>query len=393
MIEYAEALRRLVEAITPLPAESVPLTDCAGRYLAESVISPLDLPPFDNSAMDGYAIRSADTKTVPASLKLTGESRAGQPSQHVLTAGECLRISTGAMLPAGSDAVVMQEDVTISGNEVQVREPVQPWENIRFRGEDLRRGAVIAASGTPIGAAQIGLLAAAGWDRLTVRQRPRVAILSTGSELKLPGETLQPGQIYESNSYALAELIRHSGSVVVSHQMVPDLPTATEAAFQSAFASADVVLSIGGASVGDWDLVRPTVEKLGGKLDFWKLAIRPGKPFFFGSCENTLILGVPGNPVSAFVTTVILVLPALRALAGASDTAPLASSGVLAEPLDNPSGRLHFVRVIVDKNGSVRSSGTQASHINSSLAHANGLVAVPAQSGFPAGTLAQVIRW
>lgn len=393
MIEYAEALRRLVEAIEPLPAETVPLSDCAGRYLAGDLISPIDLPPFDNSAMDGYAVRSDETKSVPTTLQLAGESRAGLPSQHPLVAGECLRIATGAALPAGSDAVVMQEDVTVAGDHVQLREAVKPWENVRFKGEDLRRGTVIATAGSPITAARIGLLAAVGFDRLSARRRPRVAILSTGTELKRPGEPLQSGQIHESNSYALAELVRQSGGMVVSHQSVPDEAEATEAAFQSSVAIADVVLTIGGASVGDWDLVRPTVQKLGGTLAFWKLAIRPGKPFFFGTCGKALIMGVPGNPVSAFVTTVVLVLPALRVLAGAADARPATTTAVLAEPLNNPTDRLHFVRVGVDSDNRVRSSGIQASHIISSLAAADGLVAVPAHTNIAGGSLVKVIRW
>ncbi|HTI73183.1 MAG TPA: gephyrin-like molybdotransferase Glp [Candidatus Limnocylindria bacterium] len=393
LLPYPEALERVLHAVSPLPRETVPLGEAGGRVLGESLASRVDLPPFDNSAMDGYALRSADAQPLPSTLRIVGESRAGFPAAVAVGAQECVRISTGAMMPLGANAVVMQEDVTVENGSIIVRESVGAWENVRFRGEDLRTGHSIATAGQRLTAARLGLLAASGVDQVSVHRIPKVALISTGSELQPLGATLGPGQIYESNSLSIGELVRQCGAEVVSHRVVPDDPSATETALREACSEADAVLSIGGASVGEWDLVRPSVEKLGGQLDFWRIAIRPGKPFFLGTCLGRTFFGVPGNPVSAFVTTVILVLPALRAMAGLADTAPPTVSGILAEPFSNREDRTHFMRVNFDATGKIRSAGVQASHIQVPLAVAEGLLPVPPKTELASGTVVHVLRW
>jgi molybdopterin molybdotransferase len=299
------------------------------------------------------------------------------------------------MLPLGSDAVVMREDATVEGDFVEMAEPVQPWENVRFRGEDVRSGAELAKRGDRLTPQRMALLGTAGISQVETYGIPKVAFVSTGSELRIPGESLGPGQIYESNSLALAELARTAGAEPIRHRPAVDSAEAIRRAFEIAFEESDTVVSIGGASVGDLDLVRPVLKQMGGEIDFWRLAIRPGKPFFFGHCGGKPVLGVPGNPVSAFVTTVLLVLPALRALAGwdYADCPPPVSAGVLAEPLSNRDGRRHFMRVVVDRTGQVRSAGAQASHLLSSLACADGLADVPPDTELAEGSAVKVLGW
>ena len=396
MLTYEEALAHVLAAMPPTQPEAVAVAAAAGRFLAEPVSSTLDLPPFDNSAMDGYAVRAADVASAgadrPVALRLVGQVGAGQVFAGNVGVQTCVWLFTGTPLPAGADAVVMQEDTRTDGDTVLVLDRARPWENVRLRGEDVRSGAAIATPGTRLGAGHLNLLAAVGTARVRVARCPRVALLATGSELRPPGKPLVPGQIYESNRPMLAALLAECGAEARVYPLVPDSLNRTRVALERAFAECDAVVTTGGASVGQLDFVKAAFAELGGSEEFWKVAIKPGKPFVFGSLAGKFLFGLPGNPVSAFVTFLLLVRPALLRWQGAAEVALPAHPGVLAEPLVNRGDRRHFVRVRVDAEGRVHSAGTQASHMLHSLAAANGLVDVPPATTLAADTTLQVLR-
>jgi molybdopterin molybdotransferase len=402
MLELEQALERILASIPAPKSELIPLGEAHRRVTFEKIAAGIDLPPFDNSSMDGYAVRTADilsaTAQTPVSLPLGGRIAAGERFSGELSAGSCIRIFTGSTLPAGADAVVMQEDTQIDPkrpHEVLFLDSAKPWENIRFRGEDIKHGATIAAPGELLNAAHMALLAASGVAHVPVSRRPSVALLATGSELKEAGESaaLAPGQIYESNRTALAQMVRSVGGIPKVFPIVPDDAEETRSALERALAECDLVVTCGGVSVGEMDFVKGAFEDLGGQLQFWKVEIKPGRPFVFGRRREKFLFGLPGNPVSAFVTFLLLVRPALLRWQGADRVVLPTSAGVLAEPLSNPGGRRHFMRVRVDGKGNVHSSGIQASHVLSSLALADGLVDVPAKTNLSAGTAVQVLRW
>jgi molybdopterin molybdotransferase len=400
MLELEEARQRILSTLSPLGAESIALTTATGRILAAPATSPLDLPPFDNSAMDGYAVQSADLATAgldqPVPLQLRGRVAAGEVFDGAITSGSCVRLFTGSPLPAGADAVVMQEDTRVDATRPTViwfHDTVKPWENVRFRGEDVKRSATMANAGDALTVGRVGLLAAVGLDKVVVGVPPQVALLATGSELIEGGRPPAPGKIYESNRAMLAALVRQAGGVPIIFPLVEDTLTATRNALRDAAAQCHVVVTAGGVSVGEFDFVKQAFEELGGELAFWRVAIKPGKPFVFGRSHGKFLFGLPGNPVSALVTFLLLVRPALRRLQGATDPALPKSFGVLVEPLENPGDRRHFVRVFLDEHGRVRSTGAQASHILSSLAQANALVDVPPHATLPVGATVPVIRW
>lgn len=399
MLSVEAACERLLCDLEPLPAESVPLGAAVDRFLAVDVVSPLDLPPFDNSAMDGYALRAAEagaaSATAPVRLRVLGTAPAGVVFPGTVEAGTCVRVFTGSALPAGADAVVMQEDTRpdpARPGEIDVLDRVTPWENVRFRGEDVRHGSVVLGAGERLGALRLGLLGALGVASVEVRRRPVVALLATGSELIEPGQPWSAGRIYESNRLTLAPLLARAGAAPRLQPLVPDSLEATRAALEQAFADADAVVTTGGVSVGELDFVKAAFEALGGTLDFWKVSMRPGKPFVHGQLGTKRLFGLPGNPVSAVVTYLLLVRPALLRWQGALDIMLPRQPGVLAEPVANPGDRRHFIRVTVDDTGTVRSSGRQASHRLASLALANGLVDVPPGTTWPAGQTVQVLR-
>lgn len=386
----------LLDGLTPLAPEWVPIQAASGRRLAETPRARVALPPFDNAAMDGVAVRVADLRSVPASLRLVDDLPAGAVSHRPLGAGEAIRVFTGAPLPQQADAVVMQEDTEGDPGDpgrIRILEAPKPWENIRFQGEDVRQDAELLGTGVHLGPGGLALLVAAGVDRVRVWPRPRVAIRVTGNELAPPGSPLPPGGIYESNGLMLSALIREAGGEPRQGGPVRDTVPAVRAALESAAASADLVLTAGGASVGEHDLVRRALVEAGGTVEEWRLAIKPGKPFFHGRLQGCPVLGVPGNPVSAFVTAVLLVLPALRRLQGATEVLPPTVPGVLEEPLSNGDGRRHFVRVRRDVEGRVKSAGVQGSHRLASLGVANGLVDVPPHTHLETGTPVAVICW
>ena len=400
VIELEDAVQRILAVMPAAAGESVPLMQANGRILHEPLLAALDLPVFDNSAMDGYAVRAADVAAAkpesPVALRLRGKVAAGESFGTEIGAGECVRLFTGSPLPAGTDAVVMQEDTRVEfadPGQVLICDPAKPGENVRLRGADVKRGAVLAEAGEVLSVGKVSLLAACGVATVTVGKQPRVGLLSTGSELREAGQPLAPGQIYESNRLTLAELVRRAGGVPRIFPVVPDNADITGQALGNAFADCDIVVTSGGVSVGEMDFVRVAFETLGGELQFWKVAIRPGKPFVFGKWREKFLFGLPGNPVSAFVTFLLLARPALRRWQGANDVALPSHSGVLAEPLSNSGARRHFMRVRVDATGTVFSAGVQASHALKSLSAANALVDVPPRTNLTTGQPVAVMLW
>jgi molybdopterin molybdotransferase len=400
MLELEVALSQILSFIPPPVTERVPVTEAHGRIVVEPVRSPIDLPPFSNSAMDGYALQSADIAAAkpgaPVRLRLAGRVAAGSSFHGKVESGACVRLFTGSPMPDGTDAVVMQEDTRTEpgrSGEVIILNSVQPGENLRRRGEDVERGAIVADRGQELTTGRIALLAAVGVKDVAVGRRPLVGVLATGSELREAGQPLEPGQIYESNRAALASLVHRAGGTPNVRPLVTDSLAATCSALNDALDHCDLVVTSGGVSVGEMDFIKPAFVESGGELGFWRVAIKPGRPFVFGRRGNKFLFGLPGNPASALVTFLLLVRPALRHWQGAAEVALPSHAGVLAEPLANPGDRRHFVRVTVSPAGEVRSAGAQLSHAISSFAAANGLVDVPPQTTMPEGRTVQVMRW
>jgi molybdopterin molybdotransferase len=404
MLELDQAQEKILAAIQPLPPESVALSEAHGRFAAENVSSPIDLPMFDNSAMDGYAVQSKDVLAAkadsPVALRLLGRVAAGENFSGSVGPGTCVRLFTGSPMPSGADAVVMQEDTRVDASDAEkiwIADAVKPWENMRFRGEDVKRDSQILQKGERLSVGKIALLAAIGTSKLLVGRRPVLGLIATGSELIEPGQTLTPGKIYESNRVALAALAEKSGAIPKIYPLVSDTLEATTAALEAAFAECDAVVTSGGVSVGEFDFVKTAWAKLGGEVDFWRVAIKPGKPFVFGQLaiggKRKCLFGVPGNPVSALVTFFLLVRPALLRWQGAADSSPQKLPVVLGEPLSNHGDRRHFVRMKLDASGRVWSAGTQASHILSALAQADGLVEVLPGKTLPAESVVSLLKW
>ncbi len=382
MISISEAREHVLAAVRPLPAEGVALAAALGRVLAEDVTSAIDLPPFDNSAMDGFAVVAGDEPE----LEVIGESRAGHPAAAAVRAGTAIRISTGAMLPAGATAVVPVErtEALDGGGRVRV-EPVADGANIRRAGEDVRASGTVLRRGAALGPAELGVAAAVGRAELACARQPRVALLVTGDELTDPGRPLGPGGIYSSNGYALAAQVERAGAALVSSERVPDSAEGTRAAIAAALdARPELVIVSGGVSVGPHDHVKGALAELGVEERFWGVSLRPGKPTWFGVREPTLVLGLPGNPVSAMVTFHLFARPALAALQGA-DPSPRRATAVAAGPITRNAKREQAVRVRLDSaaDGPPRASltGEQGSHMLTSLVGADGLALIPAGEG------------
>lgn len=395
MISLEDARQRILDALEPLPPETVPLLPALGRAPVADVFAPADLPPFDNSSVDGFAVQAIDVATAspdqPVRLKLTTRIAAGESPTAILGPGTCARILTGGVLPAGADAVVMQEDTRQRpGDTVEIHAPTAPWENVRLAGEDLRRGARLVAAGERLRPAHIGLLAANGFGTVAVRRRPRVTLLVTGSELLEPGAPLAPGKIYNSNRFLLAALADADHLPITAAYRVPDSLEGTMTSLAEAARQSDVVVTTGGVSVGDADFVKPAVAALGGSVEIWRLAVKPGKPLAWGRLEAAHWFGLPGNPVSAFVMWWLVVRPALRRLVGIQSPLGRRIQATLGEPFNNRGERRHFVRVRLDAEGKVRLAGTQASHIQSGLANADALLDLPPLTSWPAGHPATV---
>lgn len=376
LLSIDEALARVLARAQPLEAERVALDVAGGRFLAEDVAATVDLPPFPSSAMDGYALRAEDA---PGRLPVVFRIAAGLPAPRPLAPGEAMAISTGGAVPDGADAVVPIEGVVEQDNTLDVSEPVEAGAHIRPAGGDVARGAVVLHSGTRLGAAQIGALAAAGIAAVAVHRRPRVAVLATGTELRRPGTALGPGQIYESNGPMLAVALAAAGAEVERLGPVRDDEAEHRAALERALA-ADVLVSSGGVSVGPHDLVRRILVELGAVEDFWGVSVRPGKPVAFATRGRTLVFGLPGNPVSALVSAELFVRPALHALQGAAGPGPHWLEGTLAAPVRRNATRDSLVRAR-RRGGSVEALSGQESHMIVRAAAADALVLVPAGDG------------
>jgi molybdopterin molybdotransferase len=373
----------LAEVVSPLLAEPVPLDRALGRVLAGDAVSAEDVPGWDNSAMDGFAVRAADTAgataQAPAVLRLASESRAGSPAPVSLEAGEAFGISTGAVVPAGADAVVRVEDTSSEGGLVRIAAEVEAGRDIRRAGEDIRSGATVIRAGSVLGSAELGVLASIGVAEPECRRRPTVAIVSTGDELLAPSEPMRDGGVRNSNAYTLPALARLAGSEVVSVERCPDDPDATREAAARA-TRADVAVFCGGVSVGEHDHVKEAFTAAGVDERFWGVALRPGKPTWFGTHAGGLAFGLPGNPVSAVVTFILFVRPALRALQGAPadlDTVDVA----LASDVPRMERRDQAVRcgLTATAQGWVATpTGPQGSHVLTSMLGADALALIDA---------------
>ncbi len=320
LLPFETALERLLDGVSPLPAELVPIDACAGRVLAQDLAARLTQPPFAAAAMDGYAIRWAD---LHQPWRVVGESAAGHGWAGIIGEGEAVRIFTGAPLPTGADVIVVQEEVARDGDTARLagEGPPRPQAHIRPMGQDFTAGDVLIRAGTRLAPPHLGLAAAAGHGALPVVRRPRVTLIATGDELVPPGATPGPGQIVSANPAMLAALLRSAGAEVTDPGLIPDDRAALAAALKAA--DADLILTIGGASVGDHDLVVPVLRELGAALDFWKIALRPGKPLLAGRLDGRRVLGLPGNPVSAFVTALLFAVPLVARLAGRTHALPM----------------------------------------------------------------------
>jgi molybdopterin molybdotransferase len=399
-ISVEEARRLVLDAVAPLPPETITVPDALGRVLAVPVTAGRTLPPADCSAMDGYALRAADlagaSRAAPKTLALAFEVAAGGSAPRALGPGEAARIFTGAPLPPGADAVVMQEETEAAGERVRFMVAPKPGEHVRQAGEDVRAGEAVLAAGTRLAAPHIGLLASLGRSFVPVHRRPHVAILSGGDELVEPDEDVTGGRIVSSNAYALAAQCAEAGALPTNLGIARDTPQDVERMLRAGLAS-DVLLSSAGVSVGDHDHVRPVLEKLGCRLVFWGVEMKPGYPLTFGRFEGgvgPLVFGLPGNPVSALVTFEQFVRPALLGLAGHRTLARPVVRAQLGETLRKKAGRLHFVRVTLAREGErfvARSTGNQSSGVLSSLALAQGLLVFPAEATeLAAGSVAEV---
>ena len=392
MIELEEANQRILDALGSTGTETLALSDAATRVLAADISSPINLPAFDNSAMDGYAVRSVDAFT-GSSLRIIGEVPAGTVFEKEISEGECVRIFTGSPIPAGANAVVMQEDTHADKETIEITDGVKPFEHVRLRGEDIKQGEVIGHAGEMVTSGRVALLGACGTAEVSVYRRSVIGLIATGDELKEPGAKLGPGEIFESNRLALARLVEQTGAVPRIFPLVSDTLASTIEALEVAFSECDAVVTSGGVSVGEHDYVKEALERLGGSLDFWKVRIKPGKPFVYGQFGGKPLFGVPGNPVSAFVTFLTLVRPAIMKMTGATDTSSPSHPAKLVAPLVNRGDRRHFMRVYVDNEGSAHPVGLQASHALGSLGKANGLIDVPPETTLPEGVVEQVLRW
>ena len=380
LISFEEAQRLVLEHVSPMPAAPVALAEAYGRVAAEDVRSAVDLPPFDSSAMDGFAVRTEDT---PGVLPVVFHVAAGSPASRPLGPGEAMGIGTGGALPVGADAVIPIEYVVQSDNSVEIPEPVADGANVRPVGGDLRRDDVVVSAGTVLGAAQVGALAASGVAQVWCARRPRAAVLATGSELRAPGDSLGPGQIYEANGPILDAQLRSAGAEVERLPPVADDEDAHREAIARGL-EADVLLTTGGVSVGVHDLVRQVEAVLGVREVFWGVAVKPGKPISFGVREGCLVFGLPGNPVSALVGFELFVRPAVRALQGAAEPGPDWERGRLAESVRANPARDELIRArarVDDEGITLEPLAGRESHMIARAAGANALVLVPRGEG------------
>jgi molybdopterin molybdotransferase len=379
LLSVEEARARVLDSVATLGTIEVLVRDALGFVIARDAIAPHDLPRFDNSAMDGYAIRSADlasaSEDAPAQLEVIGEVRAGVPGELSVESGAAVRIMTGAQVPAGADAIVKVEDTEERDGAVLVKVALPPGTHVRPAGDDIRGGQTIVSAGSELGPGELAVLASMGLSPVPVRQRPKVALLVTGDELVDPEAQPAPGQIRDSNSVALSALIQDAGAELVPMGRIPDTRDAVRDAFERAAELADLVVSSGGVAVGRYDFVKDVVEELG-DISLWRVAMQPGKPVVLGRIKDRPFLGLPGNPVSIHVGFEQFVRPALRKMRGCSSLLRPVIRARLEETIEKVPGRLHFVRVRLSQSEdgwTASPTGAQGSHIQSSLVGCHGV--------------------
>ncbi|MGB1297487.1 MAG: gephyrin-like molybdotransferase Glp [Psychrobium sp.] len=384
MLAYETALQEALASVSVKSSStSLPLSQALGRVLAYDVLSPMDMPPFSQSAMDGYALLAADLESTNE-LSVVGKSFAGHPYSGAIASGECVRIMTGAVLPEGCDSVIMQEKVSVDGDSITIASDVNAGQCVRAKGHEYRAGDVALKRGTPISARHIALLASMGFKEVEVFELLTVAIFSTGDELIELGELLAAGQIYDSNRYSLIAQLEKLNCRVLDYGIIPDCVTQIEQAFSQANSEADVVITSGGVSVGEADYTKEVLDKLG-NIEFWKVAVKPGKPLAFGYLSDSVFLGLPGNPVSAMVTFDKVAKPVLKKLAGEIDTPQMLLAATCKTLLRKNVGRLEFQRgfAATDDNGNlvVETTGGQGSGMVGSMCAANCYIVLPQMQG------------
>ena len=391
MLSVEEARQQMLNTIPVLPTEKREILNCAGYVLAEVLPAEENIPPFDNSAMDGFAVRAADVQNAseakPAVLTVVETIAAGYAPTKQVAPGQTARIMTGAMMPEGADAVVMQEVTQRDGDEVKIFEGVDKTGNVRFTGESVAEGQQVMGKGKYLRPPEVSMLASLNCPEVTVYRKPTVAIVSTGDELTPLGEPLEPGKIRDSNRYGLYAQVEEAGGIPIDMGIAPDDEAETERIFRAALAKADALITSGGVSVGEHDVVKSVLARLG-KINFWRVAMKPGKPQAYGISDGKPIFGLPGNPVSSLVVFELFVRPALLKMAGHTELLRPTFKATLAEPVTNRDGRVNYMRAILKaSNGhyTAETTGPQGSGILHSLVLANGLITIPAGVTLGAG--------
>ena len=391
MLSVEVARQQMLNTIPVLPSERRDILNCAGYVLAEGLSATENIPPFDNSAMDGYAVRAADVQNAsqenPAVLSVVETIAAGHAPTKQVREGEAARIMTGAMMPTGADAVVMQEVTREENSEVKIFEGVKKYENIRFTGESVKVGAVVMKKGKHLRPPEVSMLASLNCAEVLGHRKPTVAIVSTGDELTPLGASLEPGKIRDSNRYGLYAQVEEAGGIPIDMGIARDDEAETERIFRAALSEADALITSGGVSVGEHDIVKNVLEKLG-KINFWRVAMKPGKPQAYGIADGKPIFGLPGNPVSSLVVFELFVRPALLKMAGHRDLLRPTFKAVLSESITNRDGRVNYMRAILkesDGQYTAETTGPQGSGILHSLVLANGLITIPAGVTLGAG--------
>ena len=391
MLSVEVARQQMLNTIPVLPTEKREILNCGGYVLAEALHAEENIPPFDNSAMDGYAVRAADVQNAseaePAVLTIVETIAAGYAPTKQVAAGQAARIMTGAMMPEGADAVVMQEVTQREGDKVKIFESIDETGNVRFTGESVAAGQQVMGKGKHLRPPEVSMLASLNRPEVTVHRKPTVAIVSTGDELLLLGDRLEPGKIRESNRYGLYAQVEEAGGIPIDMGIAPDDEAEIERIFRAALAKADALITSGGVSVGEHDFVKSVLERLG-EVNFWRVAMKPGKPQAYGIADGKPIFGLPGNPVSSLVVFELFVRPALLKMAGHTALLRPTFKAVLSESVTNRDGRVNYMRAILKESHgeyTAETTGPQGSGILHSLVLANGLITIPAGVTLDAG--------